>query len=58
MHCHSGNRVGAIWLAWRVLDGGLAWDKALDEAHEVGLKTPAFETRVKDYVERQKAIRS
>jgi uncharacterized protein (TIGR01244 family) len=58
MHCHSGNRAGAIWLAWRVLDGGLAWDKALDEAHEVGLKTPAFETRVKDYVERCKAIHS
>jgi uncharacterized protein (TIGR01244 family) len=58
MHCHSGNRAGAIWLAWRALDGGLAWDKALDEAHEVGLKTPGFEEKIKDYVERHKAIKS
>jgi len=58
MHCHSGNRAGAIWLAWRALDGGLAWDKALDEAHTVGLKTVGFESKVKDYVERHKAIKS
>lgn len=50
-HCHSGNRVGAIWLAHRVLDGGLSWDAALQEAKDVGLKAPAFEQRAKDYVE-------
>jgi uncharacterized protein (TIGR01244 family) len=58
LHCHSGNRAGAIWLAWRSLDGGLAWDKALDEARAVGLKTVGFEDKVKDYVERHRAIKS
>lgn len=52
VHCSSGNRVGAVWLAHRVLDGGLAWDDALAEAHLVGLKLPAYESRVRDYVRR------
>jgi len=51
VHCHSGNRVGAIWLAFRVLDGGLAWEAALAEAKDVGLKTPALEKRAREYVE-------
>lgn len=51
VHCHSGNRVGAIWLAHRVLDGGLTWDAALAEAKEVGLKTPTLEARVQKYVD-------
>lgn len=54
VHCHSGNRVGAIWAAYRVLDGGLTWDAALAEAKEVGLKTPALEQRAKEYVQRMK----
>jgi uncharacterized protein (TIGR01244 family) len=58
MHCHSGNRAGAIWLAWRALDGGLEWDKAIEEAHTVGLKTAGFEDKVKSYVERHKAIKT
>jgi uncharacterized protein (TIGR01244 family) len=51
VHCHSGNRVGAIWVAFRVLDGGLAWDAALAEAKDVGLKSPTLEQRAKEYVE-------
>ncbi len=50
LHCHSANRVGAVWLPWRVLDGGLSWDAALAEAEQVGLKTPAFVDRARDYV--------
>jgi uncharacterized protein (TIGR01244 family) len=50
-HCNSGNRVGAIWLAFRALDGGLSVEAALDEAMQVGLKTPALEQRAKEYVE-------
>lgn len=53
-HCNSGNRVGAIWAAYRVLDSGLTWDAALAEAKEVGLKTPAFEQRAKEYVEKMR----
>jgi uncharacterized protein (TIGR01244 family) len=51
MHCNSGNRVGAVWLAHRVLDGGLTWDAALEEAKVVGMKLPAYEEAVKKYVE-------
>lgn len=50
VHCSSGNRVGAVWLAYRVLDGGLAWEDALAEARLVGLKLPAYETRAQEYV--------
>jgi hypothetical protein len=45
--------VGAVWLAHRVLDGGLSYDDALKEAKTVGLKTPAFEEKVKDYIRRK-----
>ncbi len=50
VHCASANRVGALWLAWRTLDGGLALDAATAEAKSVGLKTPEFEARAKEYV--------
>ncbi|MBK7645085.1 MAG: protein tyrosine phosphatase family protein [Planctomycetes bacterium] len=53
MHCHSANRVGAIWLAYRVLDDGLAYDAALAEAKTVGLTSPALEAKAKDYIQRQ-----
>ncbi|MBK7644821.1 MAG: hypothetical protein IPJ19_17565 [Planctomycetes bacterium] len=53
LHCHSANRVGAIWLAYRVLDDGLAYDAALAEAKTVGLTSPALEAKAKDYIQRQ-----
>ena len=49
LHCSSANRVGAVWLAHRVLDGGLKYNEALSEAKTVGLKLPAYEERVKEY---------
>lgn len=39
LHCHSANRVGAIWLAHRVLDDGLMLAAAEREATLVGLNT-------------------
>lgn len=57
LHCASGNRVGALWVAYRVLDGGLAWDAALAEAQAVGLKNPAYIERAKAYVDSQSAKR-
>ena len=53
LHCSSANRVGAIWLAHRVLDGGATYDEALEEAKTVGLKLPAYTEKAKDYIERQ-----
>jgi len=52
VHCSSGNRVGAIWLAHRVIDGNLEYHNALQEAKIVGLKSPAYEQKVKNYIDR------
>jgi protein tyrosine phosphatase (PTP) superfamily phosphohydrolase (DUF442 family) len=52
LHCGSANRVGAVWLPYRVLDAGLAWDAALAEAKTIGLRTPALEAKAMDYVQR------
>lgn len=53
LHCNSSNRVGAIWLAHRVLDGKLDYASALAEAQMVGLKTPALEERTREYLRSQ-----
>jgi uncharacterized protein (TIGR01244 family) len=55
LHCSSGNRVGAMWMAYRSLDENLAIDEAVNEAKIVGMKSPEFEKIAKDYVERNKA---
>lgn len=52
MHCGSGNRTGALWLAYRALDAGLSLDAAIAEAKAVGLKSTAYEARAVDYVKR------
>ncbi|MCB9909330.1 MAG: hypothetical protein H6829_03575 [Planctomycetes bacterium] len=52
LHCGSANRVGAVWLPWRVLDEGVSVDAALAEAKEVGLKTPEYEAKALDYIRR------
>jgi uncharacterized protein (TIGR01244 family) len=55
LHCASANRVGALWLAFRALDGGLDLDAATAEARMVGLKTPAYLAKATDYVNRRRA---
>lgn len=55
VHCSSANRVGAVWIAWRAIDGGLALDDAVAEAQEVGLKSPELEGRARAYVDRMAA---
>ena len=52
LHCGSANRVGAVWLPYRVLDGGLSVEAALAEAKTVGMRTPAYEQKALDYVRR------
>jgi uncharacterized protein (TIGR01244 family) len=54
LHCASANRVGAMWLAYRVLDEGATIDEATAEARIVGLKSPELEKMATDYVRRQK----
>ena len=48
-HCASANRVGAFWLAYRVLDEGEPYDDALAEAKKVGLRSAAYEKRAREY---------
>ncbi|XAM00805.1 hypothetical protein OT109_05325 [Phycisphaeraceae bacterium D3-23] len=52
MHCSSANRVGAVWLPWRVLDGCIEFEEALAEAKIIGLRSPAYEEAARAYIER------
>jgi len=51
IHCHSANRVGAVWLAHRVLDDGVELEAAVEEAHAVGLRSAPLEERAKAYID-------
>lgn len=55
LHCGSANRAGVIWLAHRVLDGGLTFDAALAEARQVGLRSNGLIERARQYVEARAA---
>lgn len=52
LHCKSANRVGAIWLAHRVLDDGKSLEEAEAEAKAVGLKSPDYLAKAQDYISR------
>jgi uncharacterized protein (TIGR01244 family) len=54
VHCFSAGRVGATWLAHRVLDDGLTVEAALAEAKEIGLKKEDFIAKATEYVQRVK----
>lgn len=57
MHCASANRTGATWLAYRVLDEGVALEQALAEAKTVGLRSPEYESVVRAYIARSQATK-
>lgn len=52
VHCFSAGRVGAAWLAHRVLDGGLTVEAAVAEARKIGLNSENFIAKATDYVKR------
>ncbi|MBX2852540.1 MAG: protein tyrosine phosphatase family protein [Phycisphaeraceae bacterium] len=52
-HCGSANRVGAGWLAYRVLDEGVELDTALAETKTFGLRTASYELITLDYIARR-----
>ncbi len=54
VHCSSANRVGAIWYAYRAIDGGLSDADALAEARIVGLKSPDYERIIREYIARHR----
>jgi uncharacterized protein (TIGR01244 family) len=52
MHCREGNRVGAIWMAYRAIDDGLTVEDAILEAKTVGLTSAEYEAKTRDYIDR------
>jgi uncharacterized protein (TIGR01244 family) len=50
VHCGSASRVGAVWLAKRVLQDGWTIEKATEEAKLIGLRSEALEKFALDYV--------
>lgn len=52
-HCGSANRVGGVWLPYRVLDEGVDLETALREAKEIGLRTAFIEQKAIDYIKRK-----
>jgi uncharacterized protein (TIGR01244 family) len=53
LHCRSGNRVGAVWAAYRALDKGVPLDQALAEARMM-TTSPELLKRVREYVQAQR----
>jgi protein tyrosine phosphatase (PTP) superfamily phosphohydrolase (DUF442 family) len=52
VHCTAAIRVGAFWLIRRVVRDAWTWDRALAEAHKVGLtNAPHLEEFAKKYIE-------
>ena len=58
IHCGSANRVGGVWLTYRVLDQGVDVATALAEAKKIGLRTPFVERKALDYIARQQEAQS
>jgi uncharacterized protein (TIGR01244 family) len=54
IHCGSANRVGALWMIYRVLSQGWDEDKALDEATRIGLTSPVLKKFAHDYIANHK----
>lgn len=52
LHCSSANRVGAVWIPYRVLDMGAPLEQAVQEAKTIGLKSPVYEKKARQYVRR------
>lgn len=50
VHCASANRVGAVWLAKRVLQDKYSIEKATAEAKAIGLSSPALEKFALEYI--------
>jgi uncharacterized protein (TIGR01244 family) len=53
LHCSSANRVGAVWIPYRVLDCGISYESALEEAKKIGLRTEPYIPKAKKYIQKQ-----
>ena len=50
VHCGSAQRVGAVWLAKRVMQDNYSIEKATDEAKAIGLTNPGLEQFALKYI--------
>lgn len=50
LHCHSGNRAGALYYAWLVLEKAVPEDQALEQARAAGLRDPLLGDMMKALV--------
>jgi uncharacterized protein (TIGR01244 family) len=50
LHCASGNRAGAFWMIRRVLVDGWALERAEEEAHRIGLRSPNLVDFAREYI--------
>jgi uncharacterized protein (TIGR01244 family) len=50
VHCASANRVGAVWLAKRVLQDKYSIENATQEAKAIGLSNPGLEKFALQYI--------
>ena len=57
VHCHSGNRVGAVMVPYLVLDRGWPLERAIAAAEAGGMRTPALKEKALAYVERRQQRR-
>jgi len=52
LHCDKyANRVGAVWLPYRVLEDGLSVDEATAEAVKIGMHSDDYEALAREYAE-------
>ena len=55
IHCAVGTRVGGFWMIRRVLRDGWGFEKALEEANQIGLNNHARLTEfAKEYIDKKK----
>jgi uncharacterized protein (TIGR01244 family) len=54
VHCGSASRVGAVWLAKRVIQDGWTIEKATEEAKAIGLRGEPLEKFALDYIAARK----
>lgn len=54
VHCGSASRVGAVWLAKRVIQDGWTIEKATEEAKAIGLRSEPLEKFALEYVAAKK----
>tara|TARA_R110002073_G_scaffold69905_2_gene173172 strand:- start:643 stop:1287 length:645 start_codon:yes stop_codon:yes gene_type:complete len=58
VHCAAASRVGAVWMAHRIIDGKLSVDEARKEARQVGMRAPVLEAKVLEYVQTKQNAQS